>query len=216
MSSAILDLVKMNEKIDYTFLIPLVILYFLIFWLIVSLWVYVDTKKRIKRKRFRILIFFLNLIFGLPFMLLYLLARPYDNDEMDEISGEGVNVPIINFVGKDGMVMALELKILPTGLVDKNVAYDANMRIGVNIESPHIIGPKKVEIEKVEEKIIPIKEENKKDRFNIVQYVKNLFEFKDSDNKKEDEKDKNDDESKDEDRNASKKMKKKANKKRNR
>jgi hypothetical protein len=149
-------------------------------------------------------------------MLLYLLARPYDNDEMDEISGEGVNVPIINFVGKDGMVMALELKILPTGLVDKNVAYDANMRIGVNIESPHIIESKKIEVEQVEKKDIIISELKKVERFNFIKYIRNLFEFKDSDNKSEGEKDKASDEDKDEDKNTSKKMKKKSNKKRNR
>jgi hypothetical protein len=181
MPSAILNLVKLNEKIDYTFLIPLIVFYFLFFWLLVSIWVYIDTKKRIKRKRFRIIIFFLNLIFGLPFMLLYILARPYDNDEMDDISGGGVNIPIINFVDKEGIVMALELKILPTNLIKKDTIYDANMKIGVNIESSKIIEPQKLESSQVTKAAVV--EEKKIIKKSFIQSIRNLFKIKKEENK---------------------------------
>lgn len=214
MPTAILNLVKVNENIDYTFLIPLVILYFIIFWLLVSIWVYIDTKKRIKRKRFRILIFLLNLIFGLPFMLLYFLARPYDNEEVDEISGGGVNVPIINFVGKEGIVMALELKISPTSLVNKDAVYDANMRIGVNIETPQSIEALTKDIPKIENEEIKVDEKNNKKSF--VKLLKNIFEFKGEEKTAETSKDETSIDTKDENRKFSMKQKKKSNKKRNR
>jgi hypothetical protein len=56
----------------------------------------------------------------------------------------------------------------------------------------------------------------KEKKFNIIKYIRNLFEFKDGDSKLEDEKVKASNEVKDEDKSISKKMKKKSNKKRNR
>jgi len=214
MPTAILNLVKINENIDYTFLIPLVILYFLIFWVIVSVWVYIDTKKRIRRKRTRVLIFLLNLIFGLPFMLLYLLARPYDNEEVDEISGGGVNIPIINFVGKEGIIMALELKISPTSLISKEAVYDANMRIGVNIETPQSIEALKNNLPKIEDKEIKVDEKSHKRSF--VQLLKNIFEFKGEEKTLDSSEDEESTAIKEENNKFSIKQKKKSNKKRNR
>jgi hypothetical protein len=193
MSSVILDLVKLNEKIDYTFLIPLVILYFIIFWLIVSIWVYIDTKKRIHRRRYRFLIFLLNIIFGLPFLLLYLLARPYDIEEMEEISGGGVNVPIVNFVGKEGIVMALELRMSPTNMLNKDSMYDANMKIGVSIETPKSQEDKPIKIDATQVKdeskdaIVDTNQNKEKEvaKKGLVNFIKNLFEFKNEDNKLE-------------------------------
>jgi len=138
MPSFILDLVKFNEKIDYTFLIPLVLGYILLFWFLVSIWVYTDTKKRISKKGIRILFLLLNLIFGIPFLLLYLLARPYDNEESEQIRGEGgINIPIVNFVGKEGIVLSLELKMHP-GTYNKEVIQqrpDAQLKIDVNMDT---------------------------------------------------------------------------------
>lgn len=214
MPTAILNLVKINENIDYTFLIPLVILYFIIFWVIVSAWVYIDTMKRIRRKRTRVLIFLLNLIFGLPFMLLYLLARPYDNEEVDEISGGGVNVPIINFVGKEGIIMALELKISPTSLINKEAVYDANMRIGVNIETPQSIEALKNNLPKIEDEEIKVDEKSHKRSF--VQLLKNIFEFKGEEKTLDSSEDEVSTDVKEENNKFSIKQKKKSNKKRNR
>ena len=214
MPTAILNLVKLNENVDYTFLIPLAILYILIFWLIVSIWVYIDSKRRIKRKRYRVLIFLLNLFFGLPFMLLYLLARPYDSEEVDEISGGGVNVPIINFVGKEGIVMALELKISPTSLVNKDSVYDANMRIGVNIETPQLVDIQKVEAPQVgKNENVEIKKNDKK---SFIQLLKNIFEFKGEDDKTTSVGSEESSSLTDESKKNSVKQKKKSNKKRNR
>jgi hypothetical protein len=134
MPSFILDLVKFNEKVDYTFIIPLILGYILLFWLIVSIWVYTDTKKRISKRRYRILFFLLNLIFGLPFLLLYLLARPYDNEESEQVAGVGgINVPIVNFVGKDGILIALELKMSPGTFSPESVQNRDNTRLKVDV-----------------------------------------------------------------------------------
>ncbi len=131
MSSTILDFIKLNEKIDYSFLIPLVILYFVGFWVLVSVWVYIDSKKRILRKRNRILILICNLIFGLPFFLLYLLARPYDREEEEAIN-DAINVPLVNFTNQDGILMSLELKISPALISgERSGSFDAKMKVEV-------------------------------------------------------------------------------------
>lgn len=134
MNELILNVIKINEKLDYTLFIPLVLVYVLFFWLIVSIWVYSDSKLRYKDKKKAFLLAFLNLIFGLPFLLLYILARPFEigDDLIDDKKTEdrgGVNVPIVNFVGKEGIVMSLELKINAKELASED---SSEMKIDVS------------------------------------------------------------------------------------
>jgi hypothetical protein len=116
MNDFILNIVRFNEGIDFTILIPLIFLYILAFWFMVSIWVYSDAKHRLTSRRKAFALAFLNQFFGVPFLLLYILARPFAPEELrseeEGISTRGgVNVPIVNFTGKGGVVMSLELKI---------------------------------------------------------------------------------------------------------
>lgn len=135
MPSLILDFLDFNKNIDYGIIIPLAFLYVFIFWFIVSGWVYFDSKKRTKNKVKGLLIGFGNLIFGVPYLILYLLIRPSDfeleADLLSEASG-GVNVPVVNFVGKDGMVMSLELRINSAKLAQENAS---EMKVDVSFDS---------------------------------------------------------------------------------
>lgn len=177
MSSTILDLVKLNEKIDYSFVIPLALLYVVGFWVLVSVWVYIDSRKRIVKKRNRILILIANLIFGIPFFLLYLLARPYDREEEEDIN-EAINLPLANFTGKDGILMSLELKISPS-LISGNVAnnYDAKMKIGVELETSDSIKIEENLAEKVEPVVIPVTTSSKN---NVIDLFKGLLKSKEN------------------------------------
>lgn len=140
MNDLILNLVRFNEEVDFTIVIPLTILYFFIFWVIVSIWVYIDSKPRLKSKKRAIAVALLNQIFGLPFLLLYILARPFDESELLHVKEEdndrkmngGVNVPLVNFTGKDGVVMSLEIKINPENINEKK---DTEMKIDVSFDS---------------------------------------------------------------------------------
>jgi hypothetical protein len=124
-------------------IIPIAILYVLVFWLIVSSWLFFDAKKRYQSWKKALLILILNIIFGIPFLIFYLLVRPFDGEEEliihEKSSGSeskgnngGVNVPVVNFIGKDGMVMSLQLSINPnTAMTDSQ----PEMKINVNFES---------------------------------------------------------------------------------
>ena len=137
MPAFILDLVKLNENLDYTIIIPCVLGYVLLFWLLVCFWVYTDTRKRIVKRRFAFIFFFLNLIFGIPFLMLYILARPYDKDESEQVGGGSVNIPIVNLIGKDGLVMAIELKMNPGNIKQLAIPSneDAHLKIDVSLDT---------------------------------------------------------------------------------
>lgn len=135
MSSAILDLLKINQNVDYTFIIPLIVIYFFTFWLIVCGWVLADAKKKMKSVRKGVLMAVLNFIFGFPFLMLYLLIRPIEGEDEDSVGNDqigGVNVPIVNFVGKDGVVMSLELRINSDKVATEKAS---EMKIDVSFQS---------------------------------------------------------------------------------
>jgi len=74
--------------------------------------------------------------------MLYLLARPFDKEEMSMISDSGaaeggVNVPLVNFIGKNGLVMSLEVRINPNRAENLPVLDPAKMNfsVDVNMES---------------------------------------------------------------------------------
>lgn len=135
MPSLILDFLNFNKNIDYGIVIPLAIIYIFIFWLIVSGWVYFDSRKRTRSKSRGIVIGIGNLVFGVPFLILYLLIRPSDYEleaEVESAVNGGVNVPVVNFVGKDGMVMSLELRINSAKLAHENAS---EMKVDVSFDS---------------------------------------------------------------------------------
>lgn len=133
MAELILDLVSFNRDVpDYSIIIPLTIVYLLVLWVIVSVWVYFDAKKRYQNRFFAILIALANLVLQFPFLFVYLLIRP-DSPELAEDWVEGgLNVPIVNFTGDEGVIMSLELRINPKKLADEK---SSEMKIDVSFES---------------------------------------------------------------------------------
>jgi len=180
MPSAILDFVKLNEKVDYSLIIPVCVGYVFLFWFLVSIWLYTDARKRIEKRRYAIILFLLNLIFGIPFLLLYLLARPMDREEVDQLSG-GINIPVVNFVGKDGVAMSFELKINPKGFDPNSIknGSDAHLKVDIGLETKGDEGFKitSVEEEKTDGKLglkqddVKIEKESKKK----VGFINKLF-----------------------------------------
>lgn len=150
MNDFILNIVRFNEQLDFNIIIPFVLLYVLAFWVIVSIWVYLDSKVRYLSKKKAVLLAILNQVFGLPFLLLYILARPFVPEEQstEQLSSDngGVNVPIVNFVGKEGVMMSLQLSINSASLVANS--QNPEMTIDVNFNSTD---SEKVIVEKLPE-----------------------------------------------------------------
>ncbi len=199
MNDLILNLVKFNGEVDFTILIPVVLLYFLAFWLIVSVWVFMDSKSRLKSKKKALILSILTFIFGIPFLLLYILARPFDeseilsgfkaeeddNDDKSDKSASygGVNVPVVNFMGKDGVVMSLEIKINPKSIESVS---DSEMKIDVSFdskdESKKIIESNEVLTEKIEELKVEVKNSNNANNAGKLSgFLKKLFASKKED-----------------------------------
>jgi len=98
----------------------------------VSIWVFYDAKKRFINRRTAMLIALGNIFFMLPFLLLYLLFRPIEEDYFGESQQGGLNVPIINFIGEDGVAMTLELKINNHKIMPEN---SSEMKVDVSFDS---------------------------------------------------------------------------------
>ncbi len=129
----LLDLIQFNNQVpDYSIIIPVVIIYLCSLWLIVSIWTFFDARKRYSRKSMAFLVAILNFILQFPFLFVYLLIRPSGADESEEWIDGGVNVPVVNFTGSDGIVMSLELRINPKKVAD---ARTPEMKIDVSFDS---------------------------------------------------------------------------------
>jgi len=141
MSDVLLSFIQSNSGVNYSFVLPAIIGYLIIFWLIVSYWVFWDAKKRFHNKKIGVLVGIACVIFQLPFLLLYLLFRPIEEELMESTTG-GVNVPIINFTDKEGVVMSLELRINHEKLMPEDAS---EMKIDVSFDTKNNPNATKVE-----------------------------------------------------------------------
>ncbi len=133
MSDLLLELVDMNENIDYGIFVKLFCSYILLLWIVISAWVGMDARKRFNKK-YAILFFLLVLVLNFPMLIFYFIIRPEEQYEYyDQWDLGGVNVPLVNFVGKEGVEMVLELKLNPSKVTSK-IASD--MKIDVSWDSP--------------------------------------------------------------------------------
>jgi len=123
---------------DYSKIVIGIIVYLLSLWVLFCFWVFLDSLKRFKNFFISIIFFFLVLIINIPALVFYLIIRPEKDDENvlylhNESLGEGgVNVPIVNFIGKDGNVaLSFQLKLnnMP------NINEDRNMNVTVDWNS---------------------------------------------------------------------------------
>ncbi|MBN1331589.1 hypothetical protein JW978_01750 [Candidatus Dojkabacteria bacterium] len=132
MSEFVVDLIDLNEKVDYSVFVTLFCSYLATLWLVISVWVGVDAWKRYQNKNFAIMFFLLTFFLNFPILVFYFIIRPENKaSDYEEWETGGVNVPVVNFLGKEGVDMVLQLKINPS----KVVPDDNDMRVDVSWES---------------------------------------------------------------------------------
>ncbi|MFW5703020.1 MAG: hypothetical protein ACOCXP_03580 [Candidatus Dojkabacteria bacterium] len=178
---AFLDLITLNENVDYTFVIYCAVSYIALLWIVVSAWVAKDAHKRYEGNDFAsALWFFIVFIFNFPGFMFYLVVRPEEMNENTYFGG-GVNIPLANFVDKnEDFVMGIQLKINNTELTEQV----RDMRLSLDWESDD---PKKklnpavlsAETKQVEKKLVDLqklialfnkadkKEERKEDQVKV-------------------------------------------------
>jgi len=132
MSDFLLSFLDFNSGVNYGTITFLIVFYVLVLWLIVSIWVYYDAKKRFDNAIIPVVLAVTNFILFFPFLFVYLLIRPVAYDDFDEWLDGGVNVPLVNFTGDDGVEMSFELKIHPKRLANNN---DSEMKLDISFDS---------------------------------------------------------------------------------
>ncbi len=133
MSELFVELIDFNEDIDYSTFLTMFCSYLIVLWLVISLWVGVDSWKRYGSKKLAFVFFVLTFFLSFPMVIFYFIIRPEDKMESyEDWDVGGVNVPMVNFVGKKGVEMSLELKIHPSKITSQQ---DSDMKIDVSWDS---------------------------------------------------------------------------------
>lgn len=137
-------IIDFNEQsINFDALFTVCFTYFFVLWLIISLWVGIDSWKRFNNRIVGLAFFLMTLILNFPILIFYFIVRPeFKYEEYEEWDAGGVSVPVVNFVGKKGVEMVLELKINPSKV---SAEIQPDMKVDVSWDS-------KKEDMKVEEK----------------------------------------------------------------
>jgi len=116
---AFLNLINTNKGIDYNAVGYCVFGYILILWILICVWVAKDASERYKSSFAGILWAVTILLLNFPVLMLYFLFRPENHHSEANLVQSGVNVPLINFIGKDNQVaLAIELKINSQNLTE--------------------------------------------------------------------------------------------------
>lgn len=127
MVNFILELIDFNEGVDYSIVTKIVLLYLVLLWVFVSIWVFNDAKYRFNSIWVAVVLALLNLLLSFPFLLIYLLIRPSHREDWDDVVDGGINIPVANFTGKEGVVISLQLKIDSKKMLDEKIDYNLDI-----------------------------------------------------------------------------------------
>lgn len=114
-------------------------IYLFLLWLSFCMWVFVDALKRFDNVFIATILFIVVLILNFPALIFYLVIRP-DQDEDNILvlrdgygnsTEGGVNVPLVNFIGEDGVAISFQLKINKAAMASQALA---NMKIDVGFD----------------------------------------------------------------------------------
>lgn len=127
----IVDFLQLNEEIPFQTIGLGILIYLFALWVVISIWVYFDAQKRYDSQITAFLFALLVLLLNFPMLIFYFAIRPdITFEDFDDWEAGGVNVPIVNFMGKQGIEMSFELRINPKKLRDINKSPDMNIEIG--------------------------------------------------------------------------------------
>ncbi len=127
----IVDFLQLNEEIPFQTIGIGLLIYLFALWFVISIWVYFDALKRYDSQVTAFLFALLVLLLNFPMLIFYFAIRPdITFEDFDDWEAGGVNVPIVNFMGKQGIEMSFELRINPKKLRDTNKSPDMNIEIG--------------------------------------------------------------------------------------
>jgi hypothetical protein len=139
----------LNSSVDFNQVGMIFIVWILALWLVFCVWVYMDAKKRYKTKNFGFFWAAAVFILNFPALVMYFIVRPeneenhviYFANEGSQPNG-GINVPLINFTGEDGVVqLSLSLSL------NKNIGENVHFDVKVNDTDKYKVQEKEVSVE---------------------------------------------------------------------
>lgn len=163
MEDLIVDIAEGNI-IEYQNIFFYVVLYLCSLWLLFAIWVYFDAKKRFEGSLLPFLLALVVFILNFPALMFYLIIRPEDEEDytiIDGLSGHhhsrgGVDVPLVNFVGKEGEIeLSLYLKV-------NKVKPSHDEDININVDFAKSQKFKEVEIKSKKVELEPVKKAEEK------------------------------------------------------
>ncbi|MFC1780194.1 hypothetical protein ACFLY9_00660 [Patescibacteria group bacterium] len=113
----LLNLVQVNESINYSLIISVIVSYFFFIWFVVCIWIFFDARKRYESTITPALFCVFILIFGIPALIFYIMIRPEHTLEEDyymnlALSGEKALKPIC-FDGDKGFDISINMAVQP-------------------------------------------------------------------------------------------------------
>lgn len=139
----------LNSTIDFSQVGTILGLWILALWAVFCFWVFTDANKRYKHRKWGLFWFIVVLILNFPALVLYFIVRPeneenhviYLGNEGSNTLG-GINVPLINFTGEDGVVqLSLSLSL------NKNIGENVQFDLKVNDTDKYKVQEKQVSVE---------------------------------------------------------------------
>lgn len=126
--------------------------YLLILWLLVPIWVFIDSKKKFNSNFISTVFALLVLPFNIPGVIFYVIIRPDDSQSGGSDDSGIINIPIANFTSnKDEIIMGIELKINGS-LIDKSKRNDINLNVSIDSDSiSEAVKPKKETTKKLKD-----------------------------------------------------------------
>lgn len=114
--------------------------YLILLWLAFCAWVYADAMKRYDNVFLSVVWFVAVLILNFPALIFYFIVRPDKEDENILVIKDGgvsstdggINVPLVNFIGEEGVAISFQLKINKSAIQSDAVS---NMKIDVGFDN---------------------------------------------------------------------------------
>ncbi len=117
MAEFLLNLVDVNENINYSLIITVIVSYLYFLWFVICIWVFTDGQRRYKTVIPSVLFTIFVFIFGPPALIFYVMVRPEHTLEEDyyinlALSGEKELKPIY-FDGNKGFDISINMSVQP-------------------------------------------------------------------------------------------------------
>ncbi len=138
-------LVQFIEQGNFGLLLAVFGIYFLLIWILVPTWVFLDARKKFKNTKIALALFLLILPFNIPGLIFYIIVRPEDAHHSNHSAGnesfseELIHIPVVNFVNdKKDLVMSFELKINGSIIKDE-MKRDLNLDVNLNSDPETVV-----------------------------------------------------------------------------